>query len=58
MKEYKVVYTYKGFDCTAYFDNASDHDAFAIMMAEQGRLVKAMAHGKDRTEFYVTFIII
>lgn len=56
MKEFKVIYSYIGFDCTAYFDSAIDYDAFATMMAEQGRLVRAIAHGEDRTEMYVSVI--
>lgn len=56
MKEFKVTYSYSGFDCHAYFDSAVDYDAFATMMTEQGRLVRAVAHGKDQTKLYTTEI--
>ena len=53
---YKVVFSANGFDCTAYFDCATDCDAFANLMANDGRLCSVKVDGLDITDNFVTII--
>lgn len=54
MTEFKVVFSYNGFDLTACFISSFEMDAFASMMAEEGRLLRVWVCGKDHTSKYVT----
>lgn len=54
--KFSVTYSGNAYDCTAYFDSAVDHHDFATMMAEQGRMIRAMADGLDITDKFVTIV--
>ena len=57
-KKWKVIFTGFGMDNTAYFDNAVDCDAFAQLMANDGRLCRVWADGLEITEKYVEVVSI
>lgn len=53
--DWEVVWTDNGYH-RAYFDNAIDSDAFAQLMANEGKLYSVKVAGLDITEQYVTII--
>lgn len=55
-KKWKVIFTGFGMYNTAYFDNALDCDAFAQLMANDGRLCRVWADGLEITDKYITYI--
>lgn len=54
--KYQVIYTGTCFDITAHFDELYAAQDFALMISEQGRMVKAIFDGKDVTKRYLVTI--